>query len=295
MPPHGVYCVSGRVADCDWPVLFSHGFKPLGGVIDRVWVQGHEVNEALRSGELKLSTINGHLYDAERDNQASALRQFVDVFYALKEAEKDKVMRYMYKLILNSISGKFIQTRKSNAVMYTDIDAELTVTASDLVAGGMFHPFIASDITAHTRARIHQLEHKYKAIHTATDGIMTQAKGAKGVGSGLGSVTVEARDATLLLLRNKCYVLYTAPDLNPVKKLRTTFPSFAFKDKHVRKYALHGFQGSIKDLEKLVSANKRAYKVNRPHRLKEALKRGLTPNQFTKRAYTLKVGPLKVY
>jgi hypothetical protein len=90
-------------------------------------------------------------------------------------------------------------------------------------------------------------------------------------------------------------VLYTAEDKNPDKKKRKTFPSFGFKGKHVRKYALHGFQGTVKDLEKLVGTGKRAYKVNRPHRLKEALKRGLTPNKFTVRDYTLKVGPLKVY
>src|SRR6185503_18643355 len=119
-------------------------------------------------------------------------------------------MRAMQKFILNSISGKFIETRKRNSCAFTDVDADTTVTACELIAGGMFHPFIASAITAHTRARIHRLEHKYKAIHTATDGIMTQAKNAKGEGKGLGALTVEAENATTLLLRNKCYVVYTA-------------------------------------------------------------------------------------
>lgn len=285
VPDYGVYCVSGRVAECKWPVLFSHGFKPLQGDIDRVWIQGHEVNEALESRELKLSRIKGFYYDHEKDHQAPALRGFVDTFYALKEKEKDPVLRYMQKLVLNSVSGKFIQTRKRGACAYTDIDAGVTVSASELVAGGMFHPFIASAITAHTRARIHRLEHRYKALHTATDGIMTQARNAKAEGKGIGALTIEAKAATLLLLRNKCYVLYT-------KKDKKTQPSYVFKGKHIRKYALHGFQGNVTDLERLVASGRRKYTVTRPNRLKESLKRKLTPNEFVKREYTLKIGKI---
>lgn len=287
VPDYGVYAISGEVAECQWPVIFSHGFKPLHGRISDVWVQGFEVNEALLSGELKLSKIRGYYYDAEKDLQAPALRGFVESFYEKKETAKDPVMRQMYKLVMNSISGKFIQTRKRGACAFTDIDAETTVTASELIAGGMFHPFIASAITAHTRADMHRLEHKFKALHTATDGIMSQAKNAKAQGKGLGALTVEAQDATLLLLRNKCYVLYA-------KKDKKTKPSIVFKGKHIKKFALHGFQGSVTDLERLVASGRRKYTVNRPHRLKEALKRGLTPNEFLKRDYTLKIGKLEV-
>jgi DNA polymerase type B, organellar and viral. len=286
VPPHGVYCVTGRVDDCPWPSLFSHGFKPLYGAIDRVWIQGHELNEALRSKEFHPTKVKGFFYDAERDHQAPALRSFVETFYALKEREKDPVLRYMQKLILNSVSGKFIQTRKRNSSAYTDIDAGVTTTASELVAGGMFHPFIASDITAHTRARIHELEHKYEAIHTATDGILFRGRG-RSVGTGIGALTLEARDATLLLVRNKCYVLYA-------KKDKKTQPSKVFRGKHIKKFALHGFQGTVTDLERLIATNRRKYNVNRPNRLKESLKRGLTPNEFVRREYTLKVPPLKV-
>jgi hypothetical protein len=287
VPDLGVYQVSGKVAECNWPVLFSHGFKPLSGAIDRVHVQGYELNEALRSGELKPTRIVGTYYDRDKDHQAPALRGFVDTFYKLKEAETDPVLRYMQKLVLNSVSGKFIQTRKRGSCAFTDIDAGTTVSASELIAGGMFHPFIASAITAHTRARIHQIEHKYKAIHTATDGIMTQSPNAKAQGRGLGALTVEAEGATLLLLRNKCYVLYT-------KKGKKTVPSRVFGGKHIRKYALHGFQGSVTELERLVGSGRRKYEVNRPNRLKEALKRGLVPNQFVRRVYALKIGALAV-
>lgn len=285
VPEYGVYRVSGSTIDCAWPVLFSHGFKPLRGSVDSVWVQGIELNEALASGEFKPSKIAGSYYDHERDNQAPALRTFVETFYKLKEAETDPVRRYMQKLILNSVSGKFIQTRKRNAVAYTDVDAGDTRDASELVAGGLFHPFIASAITAHTRARIHQLEHKYKALHTATDGIMTQAKRVKAEGKGLGALTLEASDATLLLVRNKLYVLYTPEG-------KKTQPSYGFKGQHIAKFALHGFQGNVTTLEQLVASGHRAYEVEKPNTLKQALQRKLTPNEFTKRRMILKVGPL---
>jgi hypothetical protein len=287
VPEYGVYALRGTVADCAWPVIFSHGFKPLHGAIDGVYVQGFEVNEALRSGEFKPQSIRGWYYDAEKDLQAPALREFVDTFYKLKESTTDKIMREQYKLVLNSISGKFIQTRKRGSCAFTDIDADTTVNASELIAGGMFHPFIASAITAHTRARIHKLEHRYKAIHTATDGILTQAKNAKAEGKGIGALTLEASDATALILRNKCYVIYTA-------KGKKTTPSRVFKRKHIRKFALHGFQGSVSDLERMVATGRRKYEVNRPNRLKESLKKGLTPNEFVKRQYVLKIGAIPV-
>lgn len=297
--PWGVYRISGRVADCEWPCVFSHAFKPLHGKVTDIWIQGMELNESLESGELKLESIKGYGYDADRDNQAPGLRTFVETFYKLKETAQDPVLRYMYKTIGNSVYGKFIQTRKRGSHAYTDIDAEVTVNASDLVAGGMFHPFIASAITAHTRARIHRLEHKYSALHTATDGIFTQrsiklashrrdADLLPTKNTQLGDLTVEATDSTLLLIRNKCYVLYVD---KPGKK---TIPSHTFKGKHIRKEARHGFQGTVTDLERMASTGERSYVVNRPRRLREAVKSGLTPNEFIKRRMTLKVGAIEV-
>jgi hypothetical protein len=247
-------------------------------------MHGFELNEAVRSGELHTTKVRGWYYDAERDITAPALRGFVDDFYAKKEGEKDKVLRFMYKLILNSISGKFIQTRKRGSHALTDVSNDTTQSANDLVAGGMFHPFIASGITAHTRSRIHQLEHKYKALHTATDGIFTQAKRLPPVKKSLGHVGPDA-SGDLLLIRNKCYILYSDDG---------TQDSRAFEGKRISKYALHGFQGTVYDLERLIATNKRKYVVNRPHRLKESIKAGTQVNLFTEREYTLRVGPIKV-
>jgi hypothetical protein len=247
------------------------------------------LNEALASGELHLSKISGWYYDAEKDIQAPALRNFVEDFYRRKETEKDKVRRFGYKLILNALYGKFIQTRKKNLKCYVNIDSGKMTETTEMVAGGMFHPFIATGITAHPRAKMHRLEHQYQAMHTATDGIFTQhPKAAKiGKASGLGSVGCDVR-GDLLLIRNKLYVIYGD------KETKDSTPSRAFAGKHIYKYAKHGFQGSVYDLERLIATNKRKYTAIHVNQLKESMNRGLQVNQFVKREYNLKVGPLKV-
>ena len=90
------------------------------------------------------------------------------------------------------------------------------------------------------------------------------------------------------MVRCKLYVRYAK------RRDRKTTPSRVFRGKHIRKYALHGFQGTVTDLERLIATNKRKYTVTRPNRLKESVKRGLTPNDFVPREFTLKVGPLAV-
>jgi len=291
VPDYGMYCVSGSVHDCQWPVLFDHSFKPLRGAFDSVWIQGLELNEALRSGELRVRKMHGYLYDSDRDNQAPGLREFVNDFYRRKQDEKDKVRRYGYKLILNSISGKFIQTRKRTLTTYVDVDNKTVSEAGELVAGGMFHPFIAAAITAHTCARRHRLEQHDRALHTATDGIFTPRKPALSgdfrvvkKATELGSLENDA-NGELLLIRNKCYILYSDDG---------TIESAAFKGKRIAKFALHGFQGRVADLERLVATGRRTYTVNRPNKLGESIKRGLTPNEFRERQMTLRVGPLAV-
>jgi hypothetical protein len=278
LPEYGVYCISGTVDACRWPSLFNHAFKPLCGDFENVWI------------EVKLSSVRGYYYDAEHDNQAPALRAFCDDFYTRKNTAKDPVLRTEYKFILNSISGKFIQTRKSDLRESIDCDTGVSSTTANLVAGGMFHPFIASAITAHTRARIHRLEHHYEALHTATDGIFTQRKPRRTgdyaivhKASKLGDLTHEAH-GDLLLVRNKCYILYGDGEIE----------SKAFQGKRICKYALHGFQSSVHTLETLIATGRRKYTVNKPNQLKQSIQRGLTPNEFVKREMTLKVGPLSV-
>jgi hypothetical protein len=101
---------------------------------------------------------------------------------------------------------------------------------------------------------------------------------------GLGSLQIEGR-GDLVLLRNKCYILY-APEGKT--------PSQFFKGKRIHKYAKHGFQGGIYDLERIVAHGGRQYTATRPRRLREAIKSGATVNEFFTRAYVLKVGQIGV-
>ncbi len=292
VPEWGIYRISGTTSDCKWPVIFNHSFNPIRGRFSGIWVHGCEVNEALASGELKLTKIYGYMYDRDKDKKEPAFKKYVDEFYTRKQNEKDKVLRHMYKIILNSVYGKFIQTRKSMRQEYYDIDpADLRKFKQseylELRAGGMFHPFIASSITAHTRAYIHRIEHKYKAIHTATDGIFTTSKTRPGIRGyprrGLGSLECEAA-GDLVLMRNKLYILYSKNG-----KLKSQY----FKGKRIEKFAKHGFQGTVYDLERLIAHNRRKYTVNKPNRLRQSLQRGLQVNEFVKRDMVLRVAPVK--
>lgn len=284
VPEHGVYCVTGKVAACQWPSLFGHDFKALRGSFSDTWIQGKELNESLRADECHVTHIHGHYYDADKDGQASALRAFCNDFYRRKQSEQDKVRRYGYKLILNSVSGKFIQTRKRTLRAHIDVDTSSVTTAAEMVAGGMFHPFIAADITADTRARIHALEHSYQALHTATDGIFTRHTPRKDVtrtsATTLGELTCDAT-GDLLIVRNKLYIMYGKTGE------KNSLVRSGWK---IQKYALHGFQGDVHELERMIQSGRRSYTVSRPNKLAESITRGLVPNDFREREMNLNVG-----
>lgn len=268
VPPLGVYCISGITSECDWPALFEHDFSPLQGKFKDTWVTGYELNEALSSGEVKIKSISGYHYDAraERQPNYSPFSAYVQTFYKQKSDAADPVMRYMYKILLNALTGKFIQTSPD----YTLVDGHLVKI---MRAGGLYHPFIASLITGHTRATIHALEHKYNALHTATDGIFVPGKIDTGQKKTLGATVCEGQ-GDLALFRNKLYIFYTDD------KGEGAYESQVFKGRYVMKCARHGFQGRVVDLEKMLISNSRSYRINKPIKLKTALKNKDTPNKF---------------
>lgn len=284
-PDHGVYCISGKVPRCDWPVIFDHSFKPIQGPFENIWVTGWELNEARRAGEITLSRVHGHVYDTDRDPVThTAFQAYCEDFYQLKSNATDPVRRYMYKTLLNSLYGKFIQSR----------EVEAHDGGTEWRHGPLFHPFAASLITGHTRAVIHRLEHETQAIHTATDGVFCGANNSPANGfdwapdRGLGSIECEGRGCELLMLRNKLYILYS-------DDATAGYLSFVRPGKYIAKAAKHGFQGTVKDLEELVMHNRRKYVVETPNTLRIALRDGRTPNKFERREMVLKVAPLKVH
>lgn len=289
LPEFGIYCVSGYAKECRWPVLYDHGFKPLQGSFARIWVTGFELNEALRRKEVELDETYGYYYDAERDTGYSPFAAYVDEFFAKKDTALDKIQREFYKLLLNSLYGKFIQTRKGPAFgdLLYDLDEKKIIEDANIVAGGMFNPFIAALITGHTRARIHGLEHKYKALHTSTDGIFLQGSKPREI-KGLGGLSIEAY-GDLLLFRNKLYIFYapiSAADKPGIKsgkiKVSTIFPK-----KKIIKYALHGFHGTVEALEGIYRSGIKEYEYIKVNKLRESLRRNLAVNDFVQNTATL--------
>ena len=287
-PEHGVYCISGFAKPCDWPVIFTNDkFKPIHGPFENIWITGYELNEARRIGELKLSRVWGHYYDIDKDPVTdTAFARYVNDFYEKKQTATDPVYRHMYKVLLNALYGKFIETREQ----------EVTSGGMRWKHGPLHHPFAASLITGHTRAVMHRLEHETHALHTATDGIFCGANNSPKNGkflwapqSGLGAIESEGKNMELCLLRNKLYLLYSDTPVG------SKFLSFVRPDKYVHKYAAHGFQGGPKNLEELAMTNKRTYETETPNTLKMAVKQKKVPNKFERKVRNLNVPPIRAF
>lgn len=265
VPELGVYKISGKTSKCDWPALFDHDFKPLQGSFNRIWVTGFELNEALASEEVVLSQLSGFLYDSP-DAYSPFANYVADAYEKKNDKSLGKVICYMWKILMNALTGKFIQTSPD----YTLADGKLIKINR---AGGLYHPFIAGLITGHTRSVMHGLEHKYEALHTATDGIFAPGICKAASKKELGAAVVEGV-GDLALFRNKLYIFYTNEATDD------TVESQAFAGKHILKCAKHGFQGSVGNLEQMLTSDNRAYKVNKPLKLKTALKMREPPNKF---------------
>lgn len=283
VPECGTYCVSGSVVDCNWPVLFHHDFKPIKGEqVSDIWVTGYELNEALSTGEINLTAPVVGIYYETKKAEDLPLKRFSEHFYKAKSEATEPVAKFRDKIILNSLYGKFIQTKET---LVDDDDGNVVVGR---VAAGLFQPLIAGSITGRARAKIHYLEHELEAIHTATDGMFTKKKinlkKLKIPQKGIGALQHEG-SGTLALVRNKLYVLYS--DEGEIK-------SYCFKGKRIKKYARHAFMGTLRDLEEFLANGKRKYFVDKPNSLKDSIKRDLVPNEFTKREYILRAGNLTV-
>ena len=290
-PVFGVYNIQGYLKRCHWPVLFTSNtadpktsFKAIQGKIPPgTWVSGWELNEALRSGELVLNKIKGHWYDADADPvKETPFQRFVTEFYHLKSTADNPIHRTLYKMVLNSISGKFIQ---KNTV--EDADGR-----TDVKAGPLWHPFIAALITGHTRAVMHQLEHATQAIHTSTDGIWCYSENSPesfpfAPASGLGSIEMEASNCEMALFRNKRYITWTNEETSTPCPFRTD------EYRYIKKHACHGSPAGLEQLAEAALFEKREFLTNKPNKPRESLRRGLEVNKFQTKRTRFNDGPLK--
>ncbi|MCM8804733.1 MAG: DNA polymerase [Candidatus Omnitrophica bacterium] len=271
----GIYCVSGKINNCKYPVLFSHDFKPITGKFENIWVTSYELKSALKYKEVELSNIYGWLWIPEKTDY-NPFKEFVYHFYKEKEIAKNSCDRLTAKLIMNSLYGKLVQTiDKSDN--FKDILPNFSIKGNVFVenskniflAGRMFNPFIATLITGFVRAYIHKYEHKYSSIHTSTDSIKTIVKpDYNDLGNELGKLNIVVK-GKCYIFRNKLYLHYD--DNNNLKK-----------------YALHGFMGNSEQLLKMYNDKKYEYNVTHIFKIKEGLRQNKIPAKMYELKKTLK-------
>lgn len=256
----GFYLIQGTVSKCPWGVIFSHSFKALSGGISSIWVTSYELEEALRSREIKnLKILDGWIFKEAPGSSGSPFCGFVDHFYRAKEQAKTKIEREFNKLMLNSLYGKFIQRTEEEQ-------------NGKFKVGGLFDPCVGSLITGFVRARIHQFEHKYKALHTATDGLITTHRpDSRDIGEELGKLKIETF-GDCLILRNKLYLHYN-------------------REGNLVKRGLHGYQGSPEELIQMWREKNRYYTVRRLVNWAEGWRLALPPGGPLIRKMELKCLP----
>lgn len=204
---------------------------------EHVWMTQPEVESALRHGCLELKDAEGYYWDAE--SEESPLADFARYFYALKASETKGTLGYnTAKLIANSLYGKFIQN-----MLLSDEEAigdEGPQEEPVYKAGGLYNPFVATGITGHVRALIHDLEHKYDSLHTSTDAVKTMRKpDPADINTELGGLSLEIT-GRCVLFRPKLYIHESFDEFYTDKETGEQRPK--------TKYALHGFQGTMEQL-----------------------------------------------
>jgi hypothetical protein len=240
---YGVYKVSGFVNECQWGCVFHHNFKKIDGPFKDVWMTGWELKEAIDSKELELEAVRGVIWLPKVDARPNPFKEYVGNFYEKKENAKNTGERHFYKLMLNSLYGKFVQR------------AWPEFNDGKRIAGSMFHPFIAALITGFVNAKMHRLEHKYQSVHTATDSVKTSIlPSPEDLQKGIGFLEVKTY-GDCLILRNKLYVHFDINGKNP-------------------KVGLHGFQADWKILTKLYKERKNVYYRERLVKWAEAWRTG---------------------
>ena len=235
MGSHGIWRISGDYQPCTFGGMqtLDGSWNVQPGPFVDAFVTGYEIDRMLAHGEISIRDADGWIMAGP---SGGPLVEYVDQFYEQKRTATDPTLKLLAKLLLNSLYGKFFQKvaigRTGTLRLHRDGSMEWTTTDPDqpydYVAGGLYHPPIASLITGFVRAKIHGLEHKYDAIMTSTDGLFaTRPPDPTDIGDRLGSLDVTA--GRLRIWRERLYIF----------------------DSHdgEQKYALHGFRGKVGDLE----------------------------------------------
>ena len=206
-----------------------------------MYATGYELDAMMSRGEATIIRAVGHIMSGP---SGGPLVDYVDTFYAMKSTTPHETERVTAKLFLNSLYGKFFQKVpvgfvgtylwETGEYIASDQDAD-----NDYIAGGLYHPPIASLITGYVRAKIHRLEHSYDAIMTSTDGIFARRDPRPGdIGTALGMLDVTT--GRLRIWRERLYLFDSGSH-----GVENCGMGAACKE---HKSALHGFRGSPVEL-----------------------------------------------
>jgi hypothetical protein len=225
-----------------YPVLWTHDFHPLraGQRFGPLCITSVEYDQLARLyawAPDAVATVTWRPDAGEhRDLRAYALDMF-----DRRERSTVTVEKLLYKLLANSLYGKFI-ARTPDAD-----NPKLTL------AGQLFYPPVASWITALVRVRITDLEHRYAAVHTSTDGFLTTAPvPADELGQELGGLKLVHRGPAVML-RNKLYLHFD-------------------RERRVHTAALHGYQGTAAELLSMIQRGRQDYTRHRLQGWREAIR-----------------------
>lgn len=317
-PDHvGVYRVSGH-DNGKYPIVFDDNFTPVRGPFKDKWITGYELAEALKAPDVEVAIEEGLLWIHDPAYDHNPLAEYVRHFYKLKsEAGKDDPNRALWKLMLNAPTGKFVQateikkivkalkcgkeglltpTRLGCDYVWDAVLGKYVHCTTENRAGGMYNPFLASQVTGHTRARIHREAVRYNAIHIATDAIKTVEP--VHASHGLGGFELQTF-GRCYFFRNKLY-LHMGRDLklcghslDDPAHLPVCYPkdwhdaSLAGRPvldedgQHLCKYAMHGFKGSAFELfehrHRIIRERRYEYTYDHMTGLREGMRTGLPP------------------
>lgn len=275
----GVYKYQGTIKECPYGSLFDLEFRYFRNVSRPVqgYATGFEIQEAIRSKELKLDKISGYVWKPSILTD-SPLKRYVQFFWEQKNKLEKGTVQYLFaKLCLNSLYGKFVQRNPSNETTATiSENFSLDVQPQMEVAGGLYHPFIGSLITSHTRSKLHKEEHNLQAIECSTDSVKSK-KYLKEYSKNhyLGAMQLEhkycktcekdTKKFSAIFVRNRLNVLMCQKG-------------------HVLKAALHGFWGKPEELKQMALEKRNTYEVYRMPMVREAmLHSGTTKKMFQMR------------
>ena len=266
--PWGVYCVTKYdFKKCAYGTLYHHKIKVKGETLrfldscknERFFACGWDLEAAMDCGSLtmKKGGVCGYYWKEKKCGHDHVFQKFVTRCYSMRgEAKKhgNDILSLTYKLILNSLYGKFSQFR------YDPLTGVWK-------PGTLFDPMIAGMITGYGRYLIHQFEHQGDSVYTSTDSVFTSK--TLPTGPELGQLKHEFTARHLIILRNKVY--------------------FAFDRNYVLiKWAGHGLQcDSPLELIQAFARGELFIKKTRLIKRKEGVKRKITPGSVRVRVQNL--------